>query len=148
MIDSIEVDVLKHIAERIVFKVPQTGMQGKFCMHYLLARAIIDGRIGVEVFSEEAVRDAEYSKAGGAGCDARRSLLKYADPGGRPCRVTIRLKNGQSYSRYAEHAKGSAEMPLSEAELKAKFTECARIALSADSRRASVGDNRSRGATR
>jgi 2-methylcitrate dehydratase PrpD len=57
--------------------------------------------------------------------------LKSADPGGRPCRVTIRLKNGQSYSRYAEHAKGSAEMPLSDAELKAKFTECARIALSA-----------------
>ena len=50
-------------------------------------------------------------------------------PGGRPCRVTIRLKNGQSYTRYAEHAKGSAALPLTNAELKGKFTECARIAL-------------------
>ena len=131
MIDSIEADVLKHVAERIVFKVPQTGVQGKFCMNYLLARAIIDGRIGVEVFSEEAVRDANILKLAERVVMRADPSLKSADPGGRPCRVTIRLKNGQSYSRYAEHAKGSAEMPLSDAELKAKFAECARIALSA-----------------
>jgi 2-methylcitrate dehydratase PrpD len=131
MIDSIEADVLKHVAERIVFKVPQTGVQGKFCMNYLLARAIIDGRIGVEVFTEDAVRDANILKLAERVVMRADPSLKSADPGGRPCRVTIRLKNGQSYSRYAEHAKGSAEMPLSDAELKAKFTECARIALSA-----------------
>jgi len=130
MIETIEADVLKHVAERIVFKVPQTGVQGKFCMNYLLARAIIDGRIGVEVFSEEAVRDANILKLAERVVMRADPSLKTDDPGGRPCRVTIRLKNGQSYTRYAEHAKGSAALPLSDAELKAKFTECARIALS------------------
>jgi len=131
MIDSIEADVLKHVADRIVFKVPQTGVQGKFCMNYLLARAIIDGRIGVEVFSDAAVRDANILKLAERVVMRADPSLTTDDPGGRPCRVTIRLKNGQSYSRYSEHAKGGAAIPLTDDELKAKFTECARIALSA-----------------
>ncbi len=131
-IETIEADVLKHVAERIVFKVPQTGVQGKFCMNYLLARAIIDGRIGVEVFTDEAVRDANILKLAARVTMRADPSLKTDDPGGRPCRVTIRLKSGESYSRYAEHAKGSGALPLTDDELKAKFTECSRIALSTE----------------
>jgi 2-methylcitrate dehydratase PrpD len=58
--------------------------------------------------------------------------LKKTDPGGRPCRVTVRLKNGQVLSREAQHAKGGPEFPMTEAELRGKFTECAREALSAE----------------
>jgi 2-methylcitrate dehydratase PrpD len=132
MIETIEADVLKHVAERIVFKIPQTGVQGKFCMNYLLARAIIDGRIGVEVFTDQAVRDAKILKFAERVIMRADPSLTTDDPGGRPCRVTIRLKNGQSYSRYAEHAKGSGALPLTKDELHGKFSECARIALSAE----------------
>jgi 2-methylcitrate dehydratase PrpD len=132
MIESIEADVLQHVADRIVFKVPQTGVQGKFCMNYLLARAIIDGRVGVEVFSEAAVRDAGILKLAERVVMRADPTLKSADPGARPCRVTIRLKNGQNLSRYAEHAKGSAAVPMTDDELKGKFIECARIALRAE----------------
>jgi 2-methylcitrate dehydratase PrpD len=52
--------------------------------------------------------------------------LKAENEGGRPCRVTIRLKNGQTYTREAQHAKGSPEVPMTPDELEAKFTECAR----------------------
>ena len=55
--------------------------------------------------------------------------LKKSDPGGRPCRVTVRLKNGAVYARAAEHAKGGPENPLTAAERRAKFTECARRVL-------------------
>jgi 2-methylcitrate dehydratase PrpD len=44
----------------------------------------------------------------------------------------VRLKNGQVLSREAEHAKGSPEFPMTEEELKGKFTECALQALSAE----------------
>src|SRR6516162_11049050 len=40
MIDRVDVDVVKHTFDSIVFRVPQTGIQGKFCMPYLVARAI------------------------------------------------------------------------------------------------------------
>ena len=57
--------------------------------------------------------------------------LKKTDAAGRPCRVTIRLKNGQILTREAQHAKGGPEFPMSEEELRGKFTECARQTLDA-----------------
>ena len=132
MIESIQADVIKHIAERIVFRVPQTGVQGKFCMNYLLARAAIDGKIGIDVFTDEAVRDERILKLAERVEMRHDPSLKTDDPGGRPCRVTVKLKNGQTFFHYAEHAKGSRETPLSEDELRNKFRECAAFAIPAD----------------
>lgn len=53
--------------------------------------------------------------------------------GSRPCRVTLRLKNGQTYSREVQHSKGGPESPLTADELKGKFTDCARQTLSESS---------------
>ena len=36
MIERVDVDVVKHTFDRIVFRVPQTGIQGKFCMGLFL----------------------------------------------------------------------------------------------------------------
>jgi 2-methylcitrate dehydratase PrpD len=132
MIEAVDVDVVKHTFDRIVFRVPQTGLQGKFCMPYLVARAIIDGKIGLEIFTDSAVRDQNVLKLAERVQMNLDTNLKKTDLGGRPCRVTIRLKNGQSYSREAQHAKGGPEFPMTEEELKEKFSECARQALSAD----------------
>ena len=57
------------------------------------------------------------------------SALKKSNAGGRPCRVTVRLKNGAVYARAAEHAKGGPEAPMTADERRAKFTECARRAM-------------------
>lgn len=132
MIEAVDVDVVKHTFDRIVFRVPQTGIQGKFCMPYLVARAIIDGKIGLDIFTDSAVRDQNVLKLAERVQMHLDTNLKKTDLGGRPCRVTIRLKNGQSYSREAQHAKGGPEFPMTEEELKGKFSECARLALSAD----------------
>jgi 2-methylcitrate dehydratase PrpD len=132
MIEAVDVDVVKHTFDRIVFRVPQTGIQGKFCMPYLVARAIIDGKIGLEIFTDSAVRDRNVLKLAERVRMNLDTNLKKTDLGGRPCRVTIRLKNGQSYSREAQHAKGGPEFPMTEEELKEKFSECARQALRPD----------------
>jgi len=129
MIDSVDVDVVKQTFERIVFRVPQTGIQGKFCMPYLVARAIIDGKVGLEIFTDSAVRDQNVLKLAERVQMNLDNNLKKTDAAGRPCRVTIRLKNGQTYSREAQHAKGGPEFPMSEDELRGKFTECARQAI-------------------
>lgn len=129
MIDSIDVDVVKHTFDRIVFRVPQTGIQGKFCMPYLVARAIIDGKIGLHVFTDRAVRDQNVLKLAERVQMNLDPNLKKSDAAGRPCRVTIHLKNGQTLTREAQHAKGGPEYPMSEAELREKFTECAGEAI-------------------
>ena len=130
MVDSVTVDVMSHTYDRIIFKIPQTGIQGKFCMPYLLARAIIDGRVFIDAFTESAVRDPHVLKL------AERIEMRLAKDlpaknlGSRPCRVTLRLKNGDVYTRDVEHSKGGPEVPLTQEELKAKFVGCAREALS------------------
>ncbi|HEX2932001.1 MAG TPA: MmgE/PrpD family protein, partial [Candidatus Binatia bacterium] len=130
MIDSVDVDVVKHTFERIVFRVPQTGIQGKFCMPYLVARAIIDGKVGLHIFTDEAVRDQNVLKLAERVRMNLDNNLKKSDAAGRPCRVTIRLKNGQTLTREAQHAKGGPEFPMTEEELRSKFFDCAKEALS------------------
>lgn len=132
MIEAVDVDVVKHTFDRIVFRVPQTGIQGKFCMPYLVSRAISDGRIGLDIFTDEAVRDQKILKLAERVQMRLDTNLKKIDPAGRPCRVTVRLKNGQSYTREAQHAKGGPEFPMTEAELEAKFFDCAKEAMPVD----------------
>ena len=129
-VERIDVDVVRHTFERIVFKVPQTGIQGKFCMPYLVARALIDGKVSLHAFTDAAVREPHVLKFAEQVQMNLDNNLKKTDPGGRPCRVTVRLKNGQTLVREAQHAKGGPEFPMTEEELRGKFTECAREALS------------------
>jgi 2-methylcitrate dehydratase PrpD len=134
-IEAVEVDVVKHTFERIVFRVPQTGIQGKFCMPYLVARALIDGEVGLDIFTDSAVRDQNVLKLAERVEMRLDPNLKKSDAAGRPCRVTIRLKNGQTLSREVQHAKGGPEYPMTEEELNAKFFECARHAIPAETAR-------------
>jgi 2-methylcitrate dehydratase PrpD len=129
LVERIDVDVVKHTFDRIVFRVPQTGIQGKFCMPYLVARAIIDGKIGLHIFTDDAVRDQNVLKLAERVQMNLDPNLKKSDAAGRPCRVTVRLRNGQTFTREAQHAKGGPEYPMSEAELREKFTECALEAI-------------------
>jgi len=131
MIDRVDVDVVKHTFDRIVFRVPQTGIQAKFCMPYLVARAIVDGKIGLHIFTDSAVRDQNVLKLAERVQMNLDPSLKKSDAAGRPCRVTVRLRNGQTFTREAQHAKGGPEYPMTEAELRDKFTECAREAIDA-----------------
>jgi len=131
MIEAVDVDEVKHTFERIVFRVPQTGIQGKFCMPYLVARAIIDGKVGLDIFTDSAVRDQSVLSLAARVQMREDNNLKKTDAAGRPCRVTIRLSNGQILTREAQHAKVEPEFPMSEEELRGKFTECARQTLDA-----------------
>jgi len=129
MVESIAVDVTKHTFERIIFRVPQSGIQGKFCMPYLLSRAIIDGRVSLDHFTDAAVRDPNVLKLAERIQMKLDASLKPIDAGARPCRVTVRLKDGQTLTREVQHAKGGPEVPMTPGELKGKFIECARQAL-------------------
>jgi 2-methylcitrate dehydratase PrpD len=129
MVESIDVAVAEHAYRRLVFRVPQTGLQGKFCMPYVLARAMIDGKVSLDAFTDTAVRERhilQFADRVGMRLDAN---LIESSTGARPCRVTIRLQGGQIFSRYVEHAKGGAEHPLTEQELREKFVDCARRAI-------------------
>jgi 2-methylcitrate dehydratase PrpD len=132
MIESVQADVVKHTYSRIIFKIPQNGIQGKFSMPYLLARAIIDGKVGIDAFTDEAVRDPKILQLAQRIEMSLDPGLKAGSAGARPCRVTIRLKNSETFSIEKEHAKGSPEVPMSAEELRRKFSDCAHQVLDHD----------------
>jgi 2-methylcitrate dehydratase PrpD len=129
MVESIDVGVARHTFERIVFRVPENGLQGKFSMPYLLARAIIDGKLFLDAFTDSAVRDTNVLRLAERIQMHLDPDLKPTAQGSRPCKVTIRLRDGRNFSRQIDYAKGSREAPMSDEELKQKFTGCAREVL-------------------
>ena len=85
-------------------------------IHHCAAIALALGRADVADFEMPAVQDAELAALRAkvvAECDA--SLPRGA------ARVTIALANGSTHQAYVEHPRGSAERPLSDAELAAKY---------------------------
>jgi 2-methylcitrate dehydratase PrpD len=129
-VESIRVEVAKHAYERLVFQVPRTGLEGKFCMGYLLARAMINGKVSLDDFTDEAVREQPM-------LDFAKRVQMAFNPAltdsseRRPSKVEIQLKDGRAVSRYVEYAKGGPEAPLTSQELKAKFVDCAKRVIDA-----------------
>lgn len=130
MIDSVDVNVIKHIFDRIAFRIPQTGIQGKFSMPYLVARALIDGKISLHAFTDEAARDVQVLKLAERVRMNLDTTLKKIDDAARPCRVTVRFKDGRTFTREKQHCKGGPEFPMTEEELRGKFADCAQAVLS------------------
>ena len=111
-------------------------------LHELFGRpGIIDGKSAWICLPTSAVRDQATSLNSPSESRCRLDpQLEETNAAGRPCRVTIRLKSGQSYSREAQHAKGGPRFPMTEAELKAKFLGCARHAINEKSAERALGD--------
>jgi len=85
-------------------------------IHHCAAIALALGRADVADFEMPAVQDTELAAL-------RAKVVKECDaslPRGA-ARVTIALANGSTHQAYVEHPRGSAERPLSDAELAAKY---------------------------
>jgi 2-methylcitrate dehydratase PrpD len=130
MIDDIHVGVTPHTYCKVLDKIPETAIQSKFSIGYILARAVIDGKVTLETFTDAAIRDASVTRLA-------RKVHMEVDPeleedaeGSRPSKVTIRLKDGRTISGRVDYAKGTAKKwPLTPEELRDKFINCARRAL-------------------
>lgn len=128
MVDRILVEVPQGTANTIMYRIPETGLQGKFSMGYLVARGLADGKLGLDAFSDEAVRDEKVLRL------VRKTEMK-VDPnlppstsadGSRAATLTITLTNGQTHRRNERFPKGSPQVPMSRAELEDKVRACTR----------------------
>jgi 2-methylcitrate dehydratase PrpD len=128
-IESVDVEVTQRTLDRIVFGIPHTKLEAKFSMPYLIARALVDGRVGLEAFTDDAIQDPAVLTVAekvhmrlGAGLE--RTKVE------RPARVTVRLRDGRALSRQVGAPKGGDAVPMTYDELLAKFQECAVRAVS------------------
>ena len=85
-----------------------------------MAIALIDGAGGEKQYSDKAVRDPRTIAL-------RDKVVATIDPAIKPEQVdmTIVLTDGRKLHKFIEHAIGSVEVPMTDAQLEAKFTDLA-----------------------
>jgi 2-methylcitrate dehydratase PrpD len=126
MIEHIDVEVPEDTAAPLIYRIPKSALEGKFSMPYLIARALIDGKIMLDTFTDEAVRNPGVLQLlETIEMKVDRSLQSGTD-GSRPSRVIMRLKNGRTQTLHETFPKGSPQVPMTPEELRAKFEACTR----------------------
>lgn len=108
---------------------PQTGLEAKFSLEFAMASALVARGVGLAQLTDDFVQRPEV-QAAMTRVQARtvdtqcpiEPFLALTD------RVTVRLKDGRTLdSGEIRFARGSAHLPLTSADLRAKFLDCARL---------------------
>ncbi|MDX8047262.1 MmgE/PrpD family protein [Gracilibacillus sp. S3-1-1] len=104
---------------------PQNGIEGKFSLEYVIATALIDGKVGIKQFSKQNIepRVKTLMNRINRRYDEKIEPLSIAIPPGRFTIVTITLKNGATYSKRVDRPHGAAGDPLTIKELHRKFLD-------------------------
>ncbi|KAI1348488.1 2-methylcitrate dehydratase PrpD [Xylaria sp. FL0043] len=98
---------------------PTTGLEGKFSVYHAAAVGLLYGEATPSYFTDEAVNNAtiiEFRKKVNVTTDDEKFSTDQAT-------VTIQFEDGSTLEKHIEHAIGSLENPLSEAQLKKKFLD-------------------------
>ncbi len=126
MIERVDIKVSPIVLELTAKENPQTGLEGKFSVFHAAAVALRFGMAGEAQFSDACVRDPEVVAL-------RRKIHIESDAsiGRVQSHVSIRLTDGRTVERRVEHALGTLERPMSDADLEAKFRGLAEGILTA-----------------
>ena len=126
-IEGIELQVHPLVLQLTGKKTPQTGLEGKFSVYHAAAAATIDGAGGVQQFSDESVRNPVT-------VSLRDRVAAVVDPDIHEDQagIAITLKDGRRLEKFIEHAIGSVENPMTDADLEAKFIGLADGVLPSD----------------
>jgi 2-methylcitrate dehydratase PrpD len=115
-IESVEAKVHPLVLELTGKKTPQVGLEGKFSVYHSAAAAIIYGAAGEAEYGDDVVCDPKVTAL-------RDRVNAVIDKGMHEdqARVAIRLKSGKTVEKFVQHAIGSLDRPMSDADLEAKF---------------------------
>ncbi len=112
---------------REVKLVPETDYHAKFSFQYSLAAALYFGRLGVEAFTDEAIRKSEILALASK---VYNVIDKTApDPSRFKGWVIVKTKSGRVLERIVDDNWGSERNPISPDDVRNKFRENARLVL-------------------
>ena len=126
-IEGVDLRVHPLVLELTGKRMPQTGLEAKFSVYHACAAAILFGQAGEGEFSDAVARRADV-----IALRDRVQAKVDAAIDESAADVTIRCKDGRSLHLKIEHAIGSLQRPLSDAELERKFHGLVDPVLGAD----------------
>lgn len=103
---------------------PPNGYAGKFSTPYCLAAGLVHGGVGLDAFTDEAVRDPRVLALAGKVRYAIDPANPY--PNGFTGHVRAVLRNGREVEERQPHLRGGAQAPLTRADIEDKFRRNAR----------------------
>jgi len=111
---------------------PRNGLEAKFSGEFSVAAALCDGRVGMATFRDDKTDDPVITTL----MKRVRLVVDPAIPGDMErhmwTRVAVRLNDGREVAIDPRPVPGHPGLPLSLDQLREKFMDCARIALSED----------------
>lgn len=109
---------------------PKTGLQAKFSYEFCLAALFVERKLGLRHFNDAFVNEPEVQRLIQAVECRQFSDAEAAREGYAPQTtfVTIELGDGRTLSGRLDRGKGSLTLPMTEAEVEAKFLEGAKFA--------------------
>jgi 2-methylcitrate dehydratase PrpD len=108
---------------------PASAMAAQFSIPYVMSFALIKGVPGVEAFSDEAIRDQRVLRfARKVKLAEDPEIIPYF-PANEPSKVTVKLKDGKTYSKTVICSKGTPKNPMTGQELEAKFLAFASLVV-------------------
>jgi 2-methylcitrate dehydratase PrpD len=117
----------------MTYPAPLTGLQAKFSMQYVLAAALLDGGLGIGAFTDEQVARPEARRLLGRVRPVADPLRPAGPPETDYVEVRVHLDDGDELAERVRFARGDPRggVPLTAAELAAKYRDCAGTVLPA-----------------
>jgi len=100
---------------------PETRETADHSLPYCVAAALTDGRIELEQFSEERIRDPQLRSLLQKVAVARNAEMTAQYPESFPCRIDIKTKSGNVASKTVAFPKGHPRNGLTDGEIEGKF---------------------------
>jgi 2-methylcitrate dehydratase PrpD len=102
---------------------PRTITDAQFSVPYVVAAALVQGKVTVDDFTEETIKRPEILRiAQKINARLEPAMNRHGvGPGG----VTITMQDGTRYDEVVEHCLGSVERPMTFEDVTKKFRECA-----------------------
>jgi 2-methylcitrate dehydratase PrpD len=102
---------------------PRTITDAQFSVPWVVATALVKGKVTVEDFTEESIKSEEIRAV-------TQKITSKLEPGMDrhgvgPGGVIIKMKDGTEYKEEVEHCLGSVERPMNFEDCTKKFRECA-----------------------
>ncbi|MFC6993445.1 MmgE/PrpD family protein [Haladaptatus sp. GCM10025707] len=112
--------------DALVHPIPETELEAKFSMEYALACGVASDRIGLATFEPATIRDPTIQQVRERAVFEVDESLPYKS---NLATVTLTTTAGETYEATLEEPPGTPNNPLTEAELRAKFVDCATRAV-------------------
>ena len=114
----------------------KTGLRGKFAINYVVALALLDGKLEIETFTDAKANEPRVQEALGKVTVIEDKSIPEPGP---YCPVSVELKNGTRFTHTATLAKGQPQNPRTESEVLEKCRSNAKLIIAEKQREELIG---------